>query len=87
MEFKIGEQSDDGKTIENITRSIGGLSDITSAGPAILGPNCPTFVVTMVRDKKVVQLAIPEKVVDAILFREVKRVKSKSLKLTMSKEG
>ncbi len=80
MEFKIGEQSDDGKTIENITRSIGGLSDITSAGPAILGPNCPTFVVTMVRDKKVVQLAIPEKVVDAILFREVKRVKSKSLK-------
>lgn len=86
-EFQIGALLDDGKTIEDITRSIGGLADITSAGPAILGPNCPTFVVVMALNKNVAQLAIPERLVDAILFKVVKKGEEKEPEINMSKEG
>jgi len=86
-EFQIGAILDDGKTVDDITRSIGGLADVTSAGPAILGPNCPTFVITMALNKNVEQLAIPERLVDAIVFKIVKKGEEQEPEVKMSKEG
>jgi len=88
LEFKVGDVIDGGKTIEKITRSIGGLSDISSAGPATLGPNCPTFVVTLVANKQATHIAIPERVIDSVVFIDVKKKKgTEEPEIEMTKES
>jgi len=69
--FKVGDQINGGEVIEEITRSIGGLDKISGTGPAVLGPNCPTFVVTLSKGKKLKHIAIPERTVDAVEFEEM----------------
>jgi hypothetical protein len=87
QDFKVGDVMDNNKVIERITRSIGGLSDVSSAGPAVLGPNCPTFIITMVIDKDADYLAVPERIVDSVLFKAVKKgSKKEEPDIEMTKE-
>ena len=51
--FTVGDKVDGDKTVEGIDRAIGGLDKISSAGPATLGPNCPSFIVTLSFNKYV----------------------------------
>jgi hypothetical protein len=84
--FSVGEQVGVGKTVVAISRSISGLADVTSAGPGILGPNCPTLVVELEDlEGKLSYLAIPERIV--ILTHFQKKKKQEEPEIQMTKEG
>jgi len=68
--FKVGDPIGEGEVIKGIERSIGGLDKISAAGPATLGPNCPTFIVTILEDETLRHIAIPERTVDAVVYEE-----------------
>jgi len=82
--FAVGEQFEGGNyAVVAIKRSIGGLADITSAGPGILGPNCPTIVVELEkRDGEISFLAIPERLVTSILFKNKKKKAEPEIQMT-----
>lgn len=84
--FGVGDISEDGYVIENISRSIGGLADVTSIGPGGLGPNCPSILLTMVHEKEAKQVAIPERLICSISFEDIKK-KEFDPEINMSKEG
>jgi len=68
--FKVGERIGESEVIEGITRSIGGLDKISACGPATLGPNCPTFIVTVSEGETLRHIAIPERTVNTIVYEE-----------------
>jgi len=83
--------------VTGINRYIGGLADISSIGPSALGPNCPTLVAKLERlvlendedninedniDDEPIYIAIPERIVTSIIFKDVK-----NKEIQMTKEG
>ena len=82
--FAVGERFENNEyTIVAIERSIGGLADITSAGPGTLGPNCPTIIVKLgKRDGEISSLAIPERLITSILFQKKKKKAEPEIQMT-----
>jgi len=94
--FTLGERIniENGNVFEvtGINRYIGGLADISSIGPSALGPNCPTLVAKLERlvlendedniDDEPIYIAIPERIVTSIIFKDVK-----NKEIQMTKEG